>query len=322
LETNRLSGTQFFLRRVARLYPLHATTLLLAALLLYLYYCLFAAQYWFYVPSSWFAFFMLQLFMASNWFSSEYTFNGPIWSVSVEILIYILFFFTTKYFPLERIMKTLVVFIFSAILYVIIIQVTHGRINFMIWIAQCAVCFYLGGIIYEIKTKYSAFVSPMTAKSVFLWTTIVSAVVVCYSLRPTYATAFAIPAVAILLIVSIDMIEKSKFVSRISWIGNMTYGSYLLQFPVALCMVIVMNISGINLQVAYSPAFLGVYVVTVFTLAALSYPFFEAPARRALTAMIRPVSNNPLKPAPGSGLWPARERAPPSARSTPVKRSR
>jgi peptidoglycan/LPS O-acetylase OafA/YrhL len=37
--------------------------------------------------------FAYQLFLASNWFRSEYySFNAPIWSVSVEILIYFAFF--------------------------------------------------------------------------------------------------------------------------------------------------------------------------------------------------------------------------------------
>lgn len=41
--------------------------------------------------------FLLNLFFASSWsFESGHSFNGPIWSVSVEVLLHALFFFCSR----------------------------------------------------------------------------------------------------------------------------------------------------------------------------------------------------------------------------------
>ena len=85
------SAREFFVLRFSRLYPLHSLTLLLVA----------AAQgfirwrsgsYFVYAPNAAFHF-ALQTVFASNWgFGEEQTFNGPVWSVSVEVLCYVVFF--------------------------------------------------------------------------------------------------------------------------------------------------------------------------------------------------------------------------------------
>ncbi len=84
---------KFWLLRIARLYPLHFVTLLIVALL--------QAANW-YILGTWqiygnndFRHFLLQLFFASNWSTHSFglSFNGPIWSVSIELISYALFFF-------------------------------------------------------------------------------------------------------------------------------------------------------------------------------------------------------------------------------------
>ena len=86
-----VSWRQFAVRRWSRLYPLHLTTLLFVA----------AAQAGFRrVDGHDFAFphndgwhFALQLLLASNWGRGEdFSFNAPVWSVSVEIFLYGVFF--------------------------------------------------------------------------------------------------------------------------------------------------------------------------------------------------------------------------------------
>ncbi len=91
LAGRRLSGRRFFVLRFSRLYPLHLATLLLVSLLLVLYHRtnggVFVYRY------NDLRHFVLQLFMASNWgFQKGDSFDGPIWSISVEILVYALFY--------------------------------------------------------------------------------------------------------------------------------------------------------------------------------------------------------------------------------------
>ena len=66
---------------------------MLIALLQYVY-SRSHGQYFIYQNNSVHAF-IAQIFFASNWFSGQTdSFNGPIWSISVEILIYFIFFCT------------------------------------------------------------------------------------------------------------------------------------------------------------------------------------------------------------------------------------
>ncbi len=78
--------------RFSRLYPLHLATLLLVALGQVLVSHFFGS--WFIYGNNDITHFIGQLFFASAWF--ENSFNGPTWSVSVEIFLYILFFLVCR----------------------------------------------------------------------------------------------------------------------------------------------------------------------------------------------------------------------------------
>jgi peptidoglycan/LPS O-acetylase OafA/YrhL len=87
-----VSAKEFFINRFARLYPLHFITLLTVALLQYI------SNEWFQIyqiyPYNDFRHFILNLFLVSHWgFQKGWSFNAPIWSVSVEIPIYIYLFY-------------------------------------------------------------------------------------------------------------------------------------------------------------------------------------------------------------------------------------
>jgi len=86
-----VGGWKFFVLRFSRLYPLHLVTLLLVVLLQPLYFslrgCLFVYQ------DNDLPHFLAQLFLASNWnIVFGQSFNGPIWSISIEVMVYLVFF--------------------------------------------------------------------------------------------------------------------------------------------------------------------------------------------------------------------------------------
>ena len=88
-----LGGWKFFVLRFSRLYPLHIATLLLVALVQPLYFSLHG--YFFVYQDNDLIHFLPQLVMASNWgFQDTLSFDGPIWSISVEVLVYFVFFIT------------------------------------------------------------------------------------------------------------------------------------------------------------------------------------------------------------------------------------
>lgn len=87
-----VGGARFFMLRFSRLYPLHLATLLLVAALQAGY----AAQHdgrTFVYGNNDVPHFLLQLAFAGAWpDASNYSFNGPTWSVSLEVLVYCGFF--------------------------------------------------------------------------------------------------------------------------------------------------------------------------------------------------------------------------------------
>ena len=86
-----VSGREFLVLRVSRLLPLHWLTLLLVAALQFLYQL--QNQHYFVYQHNDLPHFFRQIFLASDWgFQQGYSFNGPIWAISVEVLVLILFY--------------------------------------------------------------------------------------------------------------------------------------------------------------------------------------------------------------------------------------
>ena len=84
---------KFFISRFARLYPLHFLTLVLVAILQTLSNYFFSHTQENYIND--FYHFFLHVFFASDWgFQDGWSYNTPVWSVSIEIPIYFLFFFS------------------------------------------------------------------------------------------------------------------------------------------------------------------------------------------------------------------------------------
>lgn len=82
----------FAVRRISRLYPLHVLALVLVLVLQYFFHAR-SGGYFVYASGDWHRF-GAALLMAQQWLppTIEQTFNGPAWTVSVEAGLYILFF--------------------------------------------------------------------------------------------------------------------------------------------------------------------------------------------------------------------------------------
>ena len=102
ISNREILGKDFFILRFSRLYPLHLLTLLWVAAL----HILFAnvANTYFVYPYNDAYHFFLNLALASSWgLEKGYSFNGPVWSVSVEVLLYALFFLMCRLLPVRTV---------------------------------------------------------------------------------------------------------------------------------------------------------------------------------------------------------------------------
>ena len=100
VRTRKVEAREFALLRFSRLYPLHFVTLIVCAIALPVHEHVTGTFLGY--PFDDVYHFILQLAMASSWgLEFGHSFNNPIWSVSVEVLLYGLFFALSRWLPVR-----------------------------------------------------------------------------------------------------------------------------------------------------------------------------------------------------------------------------
>ncbi len=275
IASKNVSAYNFFILRFSRLYPLHLATLLLVA----------GLQIWHLrLTNSYFVYqnndqlhFILQIFMASNWGFMEKgdSFNGPIWSISLEVLIYGLFFLVVRLFGTSLLVS---IGVLTLCLLAKFFSINYQAID-------CAAYFFIGGI--------TALLSQLNfiKNHKYMWGAIgiiyLIFIAVFYTSSPpiipknlaNFALLGALPITLYIFAYIVKVPEL--FRSRIELGGTLTYSSYLLHFPITLCIVIGYKLVGVEIQYQSWHIFLAYFGITL-TLAGLTYRYFELPAQNFL----------------------------------------
>ena len=145
-----ITGKKFFINRFSRLYPLHFATLIIVALLQIVNYK-FSGSFQIYALNDIYHFF-LNLFFISGWgFEKGYSFNAPIWSVSIELIIYMLFFFTI--INLNRYKVKFALLIYLLLLIVDKTEIAGGDESVIALFVACGKLFYSGVIVFLLYEK-------------------------------------------------------------------------------------------------------------------------------------------------------------------------
>lgn len=135
----------FFVNRFARLYPLHFVTLI-AITIFQLLNMTYIGQFQI-VGNIDLLHFILHVFFASNWGFEEsgtYSFNSVIWSVSLEILVYSIFYTLLRKLNKNPLLVSLLIALVSFVL-----QIKFG----LIW--QCIFYFFSGVFFFSLIKKIS-----------------------------------------------------------------------------------------------------------------------------------------------------------------------
>ncbi len=268
-----LDGWRFFVLRFSRLYPLHLVTLLFVAALQPLYFKLTGS--FFVYENNDALHFLLQLLMASNATTQEaLSFNGPIWSISVEVLVY--FFFFVMLLATRSWLLNLVVIAFSLTI--------PGQI------ADCFAFFYAGGLAAIARQHVTS--RPLTVEGAS-WLALGVFLLCGYWLTNGRLESIGLLVMLIctpmlLYSLSREMVLPARLQQIVEAAGNMTYSSYLLQFPIQLAMMLGFALIRAPAPI-YDNAFFGLYVGTTLLASYLSYRYFEAPAQRLIRdALLQP----------------------------------
>ena len=281
ITSGRCSGYKFAVLRFARLYPLHALTLLVV-LVLQVIHSRLIGGYFVYLHNDSYHF-ALQTAFVSHWgFERGHSFNAPIWSVSIEIGLYCLFFL----YCLVRLPNALKL---ATVLVGTLLAFKFGLVGGR-W-PRAILAFFLGGLTFEIVNRYLPYKSRF-ADAVILSGAIAGWIGVLVSDRLEYwLLTRGIVSLIFLFPITITslVVAETRFPSipkQAGWIGNLTYSSYLLHFPLQLTFVLLVFGFGYDEAVFRStPALIG-FLLVLATLSLLTYHHIERPLQDFLRAKL------------------------------------
>jgi peptidoglycan/LPS O-acetylase OafA/YrhL len=263
--------SDFLIRRFSRLYPLHLVTLVLVTVGQYVYARSHASTF-IYTDAP--AAFASQLLFASNWFASQpFSFNGPIWSVSIEILIYLVFFAVARACGPKAWVAAA-----ACVMFAILFRLGHGFFSPDVF--ACGMYFFAGGLVHTLARR------PFALQ---LLGCIALACPVVLIVVPHERSAVLLPAAMIAVATMVRFSESGLLLPfrRLAFLGNATYSSYLIHFPLQLLLVISVDALGLKRDLFYNPAALLGFMGTVLTLSLYVHRYLEMPAQEYIRHRIR-----------------------------------
>lgn len=267
------SAWAFGVARFARLYPLHFATLIYVAVLQGI--SLHTVGHWQVYGNNDLRHFGLQLFMSSNWitWSRGLSFNGPIWSVSLEIVVYAMFF--VSLFVMRRGPIRVSLFLCAACwTWVAIEPVTLPFVQTSVFL--CAGYFFLGCLLYALR--------PDAGLARAMTLTILSACVALLGVVAGFedVTVAGIAVALVSIAAGADRFAPS-WGSRLSALGDISYSVYLVHVPLQMTALLVADLAfGGSREFANSYLTLPIYFVASVAMAFAAHHRLERPAGQAI----------------------------------------
>lgn len=272
-----ITVVDFSRKRIARLYPLHLVTLFVVGVLMFAAGKLIAYPYVIYSHND-LKHFVLNLFFAQYWgIQSGTSFNGPSWSVSIEIVAYLVFLFTVILLrELKRFSGSPLSF--SVAWTVVLFAMIRSAAPAPGYIYTCILLFFVGALIYSI----------WSATSDVLVAVLISACVVEYKMKwpiSNYLVQINLPFGALCMGLILSLLSLSRIACRPQTInrmclrlGSLTYSIYLLHFPIQI-LLILWSEKVVKIDFLTSGSF-AVFFAILISSSLLCHDWFEEPAKR------------------------------------------
>jgi peptidoglycan/LPS O-acetylase OafA/YrhL len=288
IHQRTISLGTFSLYRISRLYPLHLVTFFIVAFLQFLY-CRENPTPFIY-QADWRLFFP-HLLMASNWLPNQPdSFNGPVWSVSIEVLAYMAFFVVARSFR-----PGLVQCVIGVILAKCVVDFGDATFGWPgMTVVHCLQYFFSGGVIHFLIVKKN----EKQRLLMFGFFGCLALALIAARLRGMIGLNSHVIWAASFVIVGTFHSIPERFIplrSVITAAGNLTYSSYMVHFPIQLAMVLFVQSAMLSHDVFYDRIAFLLYISATFGLAYASFRFFETPAQRAMRSRAAQLSWWPRK---------------------------
>ena len=271
ISRGEISATDFFIRRFARLYPLHFLTLLFVALEQFVYWKM-NQNFFVYQRNDLFNFILNLFLISSIGLEKGASFNEPAWSISVEFFLYIVFFMICKSNKTSTkfiIILSLLGFILSAF------YSPLGRGIGSFFLGGCIYCVYSSVLATKKSEQILRIVIILTAG---FWIAEIYASFNNFPLGKLFSAIILFPS-TILTLALIETRQK-EFGKRLSVLGDISYSSYLWHFPLQLFFFEASKLLGANINIFNSPIMLVAFFSLLLLISFFSHRYIEMPVQR------------------------------------------
>lgn len=282
INSRRTSAARFFVLRFSRLYPLHFITLVIVAVLQIISIVLGYGQIVYRNTDVYH--FSLQLLMISDWgFERGYSFNGPIWSVSIEVLLYTLFFILSALAPRRR--RSVVAWTVAIVIAAHLLG-PHLKQNA---VAHSILCFFTGVAVYQFfewcREQSQATRRLVLAVAVCLLTIAVIAMAGWHWLPKRRMMGGALFPILVLALALLQQ-EMPSLGKQFNGFSNCTYALLLVHFPIQAFIILASLQFGVAIDYTSEWVMLAFVAASIATAVAV-HIWFELPVQsylRSLTA--------------------------------------
>lgn len=264
---------RFWLARLARLWPLHLLTLGLMAILQGIYVARTGTEFIYHTNDL--KHFLLSIPLMQYWgWQDNQSFNGPSWSLSTEILAYLVFFLAIP--ALRRAPLALALPLGALLLYGMLKGLPNKDV------LSCVGYFMLGCAAYGATLK--GWLRPATLLPLGM-ALLASAFLLKANYRSGEAATIAGTFAVLFLTLAIDLNDEKGRLHFGQKLGDASYGIYLWHIPIQLTLVLIIDSTGLSRDIARQPWFLILFVTLAIAAGFISHARFERPAQRAVFAL-------------------------------------
>lgn len=265
----KITFNKFFVLRFSRLYPLHFATLLIV-LVLQWFYRIRTGSFFIY-PHNDLYHFLLNLLFASNWgIQLGHSFNGPVWSVSIEVLCYGIFFIVCA-LKVKKIGGALIL----ALAGILVDHFLRSKLG------RGVEGFFLGGCVFLFAQKLLSFGFKGTRLYLLCSSCFIAWLIVFFRMEIYFPARLSIVGLFCLTILCLVLVESQRghLGKRLSFLGDISYSSYLLHFPLQLFLACSFLLIGGDMGWFLEPISLVVFYLLLVPLSLACYRRFEHPAQ-------------------------------------------